>query len=184
MLSTYRIKQFLWGLRAKVELHELEFVRQTIPEGAWSLFQRMPVDAQRHSLNVLYTLRDTYSAHPDLYNDPDLIVAALLHDVGKIAADDAGVRIGLWLRGPLVLFEAFMPRQMQQLASPNPKDGWRHALYVYLEHPRIGAAWATEVGCSSRACRLIGQHQNKNVQFRDKRDLELLQALQLADSQN
>lgn len=63
-------KQFLWGLTAKVESDELEFVRQRIPDGAWTLFQRMPMDAQRHSINinVFYTLRNAYSEHSHLYN--------------------------------------------------------------------------------------------------------------------
>lgn len=58
------------------------------------------------------------------------------------------------------------------------------SIYVYLEHPQISATWAAEVGSSVRACWLIEQHQNKNLQLRDKHDLELLRALQFADSQN
>ena len=56
-----------------------------LPERAQPLFVAMPLDARRHSLNVLATLLAAG------YDDPDLCAAALLHDMGKIAAQEAGV---------------------------------------------------------------------------------------------
>jgi hypothetical protein len=144
----------------------------------------MPTDAQRHSLNVLATLRATG------HDDHDLAVAALLHDCGKVAAERAGVRLGLWVRGPLVVADALLPRLVERWASSQPKDGWRYVLYVQREHAAIGAAWAAQAGCSALSCWLISQHQSKvdeaqddqHALARDARVRPLLAALQQADN--
>lgn len=172
----YRIRQFTNGLTAQVDAAELRAIQELLPPDGLALFQRMPVDAQRHSLNVQYTLQS--SGHADV----DLAVAALLHDVGKVAA--AGVRINLWLRGPLVLLEALAPAWLDRLASANPAHGWRYALHVHITHPAIGAAWADQAGCTEISCWLIAQHQNKHATTQDTRLLELLHALQWADNRN
>ena len=119
--SRYRVGQFLNGWRATVSPQDYALVEQVlspVSAEAMVLFTRMPVDAQAHSLRVLKTLRaDGTSLGAVL---PDLAVAALLHDVGKVAADDAGVYSGLWMRGPLVLLEAWRPDLLAWLASPHP----------------------------------------------------------------
>ena len=91
---------------------------------------------------------------------PDVAAAALLHDVGKVAADDAGAYLGLWIRGPIVLLEAWRPDLLIRLASPKPAASLHYALFVHLAHPQIGAAWANAAGCSPLTCWLIAHHQD------------------------
>jgi hypothetical protein len=162
-------------------------VQQTLPPTALQLFQRMPVDAQRHSLNVLEVL------YQQGHTEPALLQAALLHDVGKVAADESGVRIGLWLRGPLVLLETFAPHRLHDMASPRPKARWRYAIHVHIMHPQIGATWAADAGCSELTCWLIAHHQevlppqdgqNITPTTADARRLAWLAALQAADNAN
>jgi len=150
----YRLHQFFQGFNAQVSEAERQAVAQLLPAPAFALFERMPVDAQRHSLNVLYTLQAVG------HQEPDLAVAALLHDVGKVAADEAGVRLGLWLRGPLVILEALAPALLNKLATADVQKGWRYALHVHLTHPVIGARWAEQAGCTQPACWLIAYHQD------------------------
>ncbi len=175
--AVYRVGQFWRGLRAQVTKEEMAAAAAVLPAAARPLFARLPVDARRHSLDVLDALRRAG------WDDPDLAVAALLHDAGKLAAADAGVRIGLWLRGPLVLLEAFAPRLLARMAEPEPRAGWRHALYVHLDHPAIGAAWARAAGCSERACWLIAHHQETLPAVEERRG-ELLAALRWADNRH
>lgn len=175
----YRMMQFGRGFIATVDAHEQSLLAQILTPKAVTLFQRMPVDAQRHSLNVLHTLRSAGHDHPDL------AVAALLHDVGKVAANEAGVPLRLWVRGPLVLAEAVAGAWLQTFTSTDPSRGWRYALYVHYAHPQIGALWAQEAGCSVLACWLIAHHQEQEA----PKDVEptwthLLMALQWADGRN
>lgn len=174
----YRLRQFLQGLNARVSVDEMCIVTQILPKAAVALFVRMPVDAQRHSLNVLYALPVAER------QEADLAIAALLHDVGKVAADEAGVRLGLWLRGPLVILDAVAPQLLEQWASANPQQGWRYALYVQRTHPQIGALWASQAGCPPLACWLIEHHQAAELLPDDGRRSALLRALQQADNRN
>lgn len=148
----------------------------------------MPPDAQRHSLNVLYTLQQQNSNNRVR---PDLAVAALLHDVGKVAAEEVGIKINLWLRGPLVLLNFFFPEQMKMLAQEGcePRNllaCWRYVFYVYFEHPAIGAEWAKAAGCSLLTCWLIAHHQSEieKLERVDESWKKHLTALQEADEQN
>jgi hypothetical protein len=174
----YRLLQFVRGLAATVAVEEVKLARSILPEEAWPLFQRMPQDAQRHSLNVLATLQATG------HTDPDLAAAALLHDVGKVAAADAGYPLTLWWRGPLVLCEALAPDWLRRRSAPTPSAGWRYVLYVHQEHPAIGARWAEAAGCSPITCWLIAHHQERNPPLSSDEELGLLHALQWADSNN
>jgi hypothetical protein len=158
--ARYRVGQFLSGWRAALSPQDHGLVAQVLsPVGpaALELFARMPVDAQAHSIRVLKAV-GAGGATP-----PDLAVAALLHDVGKVASSDAGAYLGLWMRGPLVLLEAWRPELLARLASPQPSAGLRYALYVHSRHPQIGAAWAQQAGCSPLTCWLIAHHQDKTA---------------------
>lgn len=171
----YRVGQFVRGAAASVSPHEVAQAARRMPPGGVSLLMQMPVDAQRHSLNVLATL-DAEGNVAD-----DLAVAALLHDVGKVAAEG---QISLWTRGPIVLIEAIAPRLMARLAAPT--RGWRYALWVQQNHPAIGESWARQARCSELTCRLIARHQEQlpTTSTRDDEETRLLRRLQAADNQN
>jgi hypothetical protein len=171
------VSQFLRGVGASIPDDELHTATAMLPPAAAALFQRMPADAQRHSLNVLGALQ----VGTEL--SPDLAAAALLHDVGKVAADDAGAYLGLWLRGPMVIVEAVWPSLLRRLASERPGHSLRYALYVQDRHPAIGAAWARDAGCSPLTCWLIEHHQDK-ILTGDEEQRALLVRLQAADEAN
>lgn len=178
--SLYRVSQFFAGWRAVLSPPAPERAAGVLTAQAAALFQRMPADAQAHSLRVLQSLQETGDV------PGDLAVAALLHDVGKVAARDAGAYLGLWLRGPIVLVEAWRPALLLRWASATPAPTLRYALYVQLVHPQIGAVWARQAGCSELACWLIEHHQNKmpGVDSPPAGALALLTRLQWADGRN
>jgi hypothetical protein len=173
----YRVGQFLRGLLAGVREEDEAPALAVLSPAAMMLFQRMPADAQRHSLRVLQTLQQ------DAPVPVELAVAALLHDVGKSAARDAGAYLGLWLRGPIVLAEAVAPQWLARLADARPSPSLRYALYVQLHHPAIGAAWAQAAGASALTCWLIAEHQNKSWLVETPETI-LLARLQAADDMN
>ncbi|MBX3014534.1 MAG: HD domain-containing protein [Caldilineaceae bacterium] len=174
----YRIHQFWAGWRATVHQQELADALVYLPAKAGEQFRQLPVDAQRHSLNVLHLLRQAGSI------SPDLAAAALLHDVGKLAAAQAGVAITLWVRGPLVLLARLAPHWLERWASPHHTHGWRYALYVHQMHPQIGAEWAAAWGCSPLTCWLIEHHQDDLPMEPESQAGQLLRLLQWADGEN
>jgi hypothetical protein len=175
----YRVGQFWRGLWARVAPQEQAVAAQFLTPAASALFRAMPRDAQRHSLNVLYGVQAAG------YDQPDLAAAALLHDVGKDAARAGGVKLGLWLRGPLVLLDHFAPHLTVRWASDDPDQSWRYLLYVQREHPLIGAAWAARAGCSELCCWLIAHHQTPPATLNAPGEWrEWLAALQAVDDRN
>lgn len=177
-IGFYRLQQFWHGWRALIDPAELSAALAYLPLAAQVYFQRLPTDAQRHSLNVLKTLQQRTDV-----ND-ELAAAALLHDIGKLAADEAGVPITLWVRGPLVVLEKLAPQWLARMASADIQQGWRYLLYVHLMHPAIGAQWAQVWGCTPLTCWLIEHHQDYLAAEPSTKADQLLLLLQWADSQN
>jgi len=171
------VKQFWLGVGASLTAQDWATVRDILSPAQCTLFERMPVDAQDHSLRVLATMQ----AQGDV--GADLAAAALLHDVGKVAALESGAYLGLWLRGPMVVVDALSPGLLERLADSRPSASVRYALYVQQHHAAIGAQWAQEAGCTPLTCWLIEHHQDKQLSgTADERSL--LARLQAADGAN
>lgn len=177
--AQYRARQFVQALHPSVTEAERREVAAILPAAAQPIFVRMPLDAQRHSLNVLHTLQAAGPLHPDL------AVAALLHDAGKVAPGPGGLRLGIWARGPLVLAESLAPRWVERMAAPMPMRRLRYAFYLHTQHPRLGAQMAAEAGCSRLACWLIEHHQERTLPVdATAEQARLLMLLQRADNRN
>ncbi len=132
-----------------------------LPVDAARLFAQMPVADQRHALDVAERL---LAAGND---DPDLLAAALLHDVAK------GHRMRLWHRVGGVLLARIAPGVLRSLAAADQRS-WRHGFHLYLHHARLSADLAIAAGATPRAARFIrGEPRPEDVQ--------LLQTLTVAD---
>jgi len=139
-----RIRQFLAALRAKVSDDEMAVLKQHLNPSQRDLFRAMsPID-QRHCLDVFNALLQQG------HSDPDLLRAALLHDVGKRG-------IHLWHRVAGVLLEAFWPTLLEKLAVNHPQS-WLYGFYVYQYHADLSAELAERSGCSPSVVELIRGH--------------------------
>ncbi|HEY67366.1 MAG: hypothetical protein DRI79_06040 [Chloroflexi bacterium] len=167
----YRVWQFLRALTARVSQEELEEAIYILTPEAQALFRRQAVQDQRHALAVYYTLRRAG------HTNPQLLAAALLHDVGKAAA-----RLPAWQRAVIVLLEHFAPRLLARLSRGEPR-GWRRPFVIYARHSEVGARWAQEAGCSPLTVALIRRHQDRLASCQTEEE-QLLAALQAADNLN
>ena len=170
--GAYRVQQFLVSLWPGVTPEEQALVTARLPAPAVNLFVRMARRDQRHSLNVLHRVQ--YVA-PD---QPDLLAAALLHDVAKTA--QPGRRLRLHHRVLVVLMEAARPGWVQRAACSN-SDTWRYPFYLHLHHPALGARLAERAGCSPLTVELIRRHQEKLDHAPRNETERLLALLQAAD---
>jgi len=192
----YRVWQFIQALTARrLTPAEWQEVSPLLSPPQQGLFRRMETNDQRHSLQVLRTLVRAGETHHDL------LVAALLHDVGKSRHP-----LRLWERPVVVLTRLFRPAMVVRWGQRAGDEdwGWRRPFVIYEQHPAWGAQMASEAGCSPLTVWLIRWHQErpagqdgagpgqtaqqgpkgKAPSCRGKSENALLQALQRADSEN
>jgi hypothetical protein len=136
-----------------------------------NLFDRFAHADQQHSYRVLRLLRDAG------YNNPDLLAAAVLHDIGKTCYP-----LSVWDRILIVLAEKFVPARVAKWGNGSP-DSWKRPFVVRSHHPMWGADMAAAAGSSPGTVDLIRRHQDKIDLEREEEDVWLTR-LQWADDQS
>lgn len=137
-----------------------------------SLFQQLDAGDQWHSYHVFRTLRDAG------HKDPDLLVASLLHDVGKTRAP-----LSVWQRSLIVLVQLFWPARISAWGTGEP-SGWKRPFVVKVRHPAWSAEMAAAAGSTPLAVSLIRRHQDGMFYREGAPEDGLLRLLQWADDQN
>jgi hypothetical protein len=148
----YRVGQGWRALAGQIVVTERAAALTWLPEAARAAFMALPGAYQRHQLAVFGRLWATGC------RDGDVLVAALLHDAGKI---DGRRRVWLWQRVVVVLLGGW-PAALAWLARA-PTPGWRYGFYLHAHHPALGAARARRLGCAPRVAALIAAHQHGDL---------------------
>lgn len=170
----YRIRQFWLAASAPTPTSkQLALAHSVLNPSQMALFTQMQASEQIHSLQILETLQEQGETHSDL------MIAALLHDVGKIRYP-----LRIWERVFIVLGDKFIPRSTKTWGDSTPR-GWRRPFVVAAQHPLWGADLATKAGATPLAASLIRRHQEIHP-TEDTNSIEdrLLSALQRADNQH
>jgi len=163
----YRARQFWNALPRPRKRVETETLLPHLSPSQIVLFRRMQPSEQTHAYQMLERLKASGQT------DPDLLAAALLHDVGKVL-----VPLSLLDRVVIVLGKRFFRRRARRWSEGTPSR-LRRPFVVAAHHPDWGADLAEQAGASSRTVDLIRRHQDiPSV------DDSLLSALQSADDEN
>ncbi len=146
--ARYRAGQFWRALGARPSESALGRVREQLTADQWTLFVAMAPRDQWHAIETVRLL------HEAGHDDPELDLAALLHDAGK-------GYIRLHERVVYVLL-CSSPRLLRRLAQPDGR-GWRGALHRSLCHAEAGARLAPAAGASQRVAQLIACHHHPDA---------------------
>jgi putative nucleotidyltransferase with HDIG domain len=170
----YRARQFWHAIKGKPNPEDLDQVADLLTERQMRLFSQMQPSEQVHGLSVYRKLVNQGE------DQDDLLVAALLHDVGKSRQP-----INALERALIVLVKSIAPEQVKVWGSANGNGenaSWfRRPLILYEQHPTWGADMAKEAGVSPQAEMLIRRHQQLLLDDPQNVEDELLIKLQAVD---
>jgi hypothetical protein len=163
-----RSRQAIRHVTARVSAAELADLATWLTPAQSRLFQTMPRADQRHGLDVAAALTAAG------YDDADLRVAGLLHDVAK------GPGVRLWHRVGWSLGERYGAAVRDPLAR---LPGFGEAFERLRHHASRSAELAVAAGCSPRTAALI-RAQVAPLDPASGVDPRLGEALRLADDAN
>jgi len=174
MLSrlAYRARQFWNALLSPQRRVETRAISPPLTSAQVILFRRMQPSEQVHAYQVFQHLKAVG------HTDSDLLVAALLHDVGKILYP-----LSIFDRVVIVLGKRLFPRAAQRWSGGTPR-GLRRPFVVAVNHAAWGADLAAQAGASSRTVELIRCHQDSPAPETGSRTERLLAALHAADDES
>lgn len=176
MRILYRVRQFWRVVLLKNDPNELEQVQGRLTPSQWALFSQLQPVEQEHALRVLHKLLAQGE------NQPDLLVAAMLHDVGKLR-----YRLNPIERAIVVLVQAILPEVAQRWGNLPPAgwEGtptWCKAFILAKRHAEWGAEMAHQVGVPPLVESLIRQHQHPHSHEAGYVENDLLHKLWVVDN--
>ena len=174
MGMVYRGRQFWRGLRARPSKQGMAEAQSALPPELYTLFARLQPSELSHAINVFRSVRQQSE-------DPDLLAAALLHDVGKIV-----VPLGVWEKVFIVLVRRLGLRRFfeSEEALDSKPTGITRGLVVAERHPAWGAQLVHRAGANRTVVHLIRRHQDPLPPDPESREDQLLAFLQAADAEN
>lgn len=168
------MRQLGWALTARALPDPIaREVQAVLSPAEWALFQRFDAHGRRHACRVLAQLR---AAGQDR---PELLAAALLHDIGKTC-----LPLRIRDRGWIVIGMLIFPRAARRWGQQPPPYGWRRPFVIKERHPEWGADLARAAGSAPLTVNLIRRHQDPPTPSADPEEDALLAWLQWADDRS
>lgn len=173
MSLSYRVNQLWWNLTAEPLPESVRQEIESVLSPAQSeLFFRFQKSDQWHAYRVYTTLRESSQSQPDL------MAAALLHDVGKTR-----VNLKVWDRILIVMVARLLPEKSSRWGAGDV-NSWKRPFVVRQFHPQWGADMARAAGSTDLTFDLIRRHQDPLPGTSRSMADDLLQQLQWADDLN
>jgi hypothetical protein len=144
-----RARRFFASFRPRLDVGDRSLAEEWLTPRQLALFGSQSAADQRHGIAVArLLLRSGYSCR-------DLVVAALLHDVGKREATFTP-----WHRTAIVMLETGAPWLLRFLAR-HRQVKWLAPFWAHSVHAAAGSEFAARAGASDRAVYLIRWHHTR-----------------------
>ena len=173
MSAIGRLRQGLRALTAWGRPVDFLLAESVLSPAEMALFRRLRRSEQLHSLRVLRAIQ------AEGEHDPALLVAALLHDVGKTVAP-----FTLPDRVIVVLVRKFAPDAFYRWGAQAEPRGWRRPFAISLRHPQWSAEMLAAAGSQPLAVELARRHADPLPAAPRDETERLLLVLRRADDAN
>lgn len=148
----YRIKQFIWGITARINEDDKMLIDIYLDEHEKKMFYSLPTYEQAHSIRVAReVIRE--SKERGLY-DIIVIKAALLHDIGKI-----NTGLNIVTKSIMVIMDKLFPKFIKRLT-------FLDIVYAYYNHPEMALKYLNKHNEYIKY--LIKNHHNYHINEDEK----------------
>lgn len=156
----YRIKQFVWALRAHITHSDEEFIKEYLNENEINIFNRMSDMDKKHSINTARDVKESCSSKE--INEIMMIKVALLHDIGK-----SMYKMNVIKKSSIVLLNKFSKGRIKKYSNIK-------CINIYYNHANIGYEILKQFDYSELFLFLIKNHHNSDI-ISNKEELDILQ---------
>lgn len=173
-----RIRQFFRAIAAKLDSDDVTFVQEVLSIPEQKLFFAMSIPDQYHALHTARSALELLEVESSENVRRGLLLrCALLHDVGRVYGD-----MGTFSKIFAVCMDRFLRNGAISWSKYGKTTFWtypRHVLYIYYNHPKIGAQKLLSLGLNEEAAIIVRHHMS----FQESDVLEL-RILRQADNMN
>lgn len=140
-----RIRQFILCLFSALSLQDLEYIDEKLDNSIKYDFLRLSNYEKKHSILV------AQAVEKEIKNDPDLVLAALLHDIGKVKH-----HINIIEKSIFVVLDHLTEGKLK-------KYDRNKSINIFYNHGEIGYDILKNTRYNNRILYLVKDHHNKSV---------------------
>jgi putative nucleotidyltransferase with HDIG domain len=168
----YRVKQFLWHLNTRISTKEKIYVLNHLDDIEYNIFNKLSKAEQKHSIRVAIKIEEICEEYKSKGINVDrdkLIIAALLHDIGK-----AYKKLNIIDKSVIVILDKITRGKLKKYTMFKKID-------TYYNHAEKGANILKGLKYDEKIIYLIENHHKDIGKNEENQNLELL-ALIYSDS--
>ncbi|MFA6942072.1 MAG: HDIG domain-containing metalloprotein [Clostridiaceae bacterium] len=144
-----RIRQFLIYLFSSLSCQDIEYIDKKLDNNIKYVFLKLSKYEKKHSILVAQAVEKEFK------NDPDLVVAALLHDIGKTK-----YHINITQKSLLVVLDHLTKGKLKKITI-------NKSINIFYNHGQIGYDILKNSGYNNRILFIVKNHHNKNISSDD-----------------
>jgi len=155
-MATYRVKQFIKAITAKITRSDLIFIEKYLNDKEKELFNKLAVYDKKHCINVARDIekeitKEEFESRNKEFTFNNLIKAALLHDIGKTYKNLNPIDKSI-----LVLLNKFTKGNLKKYSNIKK-------VYAYYNHGEEGYKLLKNRNYDNNFLRVIRHHHNSEI---------------------